>query len=87
MGKVNEREPMEVPGKETTIQERIEENLQEDHQKVDRMTKVILRITTMKTMVANRRQTRKRMWKEQTFLIRRKDRGLDLDPLVIIHPI
>ena len=83
LGKVNEREPMEVPGKETTIHERIEENLQEDHQKVDRMMKVIHRTTT----VANRRQTRKRTWKDQTFLIQKKDRGLDLDPLVIIHPI
>ena len=78
---------MEVPGKETTIHERIEENLQEDHQKVDRMMKVIHRMTMMKTMVANRHQTRKRTWKDQTFLIRKKDRGLNLDPLVIIHPI
>ena len=69
MDKVNEKKPMEVPGKETTILERIEENLQEDHQKVDRMTKVIHRITTMKMTVANHRQTRKRMWKDQTFLI------------------
>ena len=83
LGKVNEREPMEVPGKETTIHERIEENLQEDHQKVDLMTKVIHRITTMKMMVANRCQMRK----DQTFLIRKKDRGLNLDPLIIIHPI
>ena len=87
MGKGNEREPMEVPGKETMVHERIEENLQEDHQKVDLMTKMIHRIMTMKMMVANRRQTRKRTWKDQTFLIRKKDRGLDLDPLVIIHPI
>ena len=87
MGKGNEREPMEVPGKETTIHERIEENLQEDHQKVDRMTKVIHQITMMKMTVANRRQTRKRTWKDQTFLIRKKDRGIGLDPLVIIHPI
>ena len=64
LGKGNEREPMEVLGKETTIHERIEENLQEDHQKVDLMTKVIHRITMMKTMVANRRQMRKRTWKE-----------------------
>ena len=78
---------MEVPGKETTVQERIEENLQEDHQKVDLMTKVIHRITTMKMTVANHCQTRKRTWKDQTFLIRKKDRGLNLDPLVIIHPI
>ena len=78
---------MEVPGKETMTHERIEENLQEDHQKVDLTTKVIHWITTMKTMVANRHQTRKRTWKDQTFLIRKKDRGLDLDPLVIIHPI
>ena len=87
MGKVNEKERMEVPGKKTTIHERIEENLQEDHQKVDWMTKVIHRMTMMKMTVANRRQTRKRTWKDQTFLIRKKDRGLDLDPLVIIHPI
>ena len=78
---------MEVPKKETTIHKRIEENLQEDHQKVDQMTKVIHRITTMKTTVVNHRQTRKRTWKDQTFLIRKKDRGIDLDPLVIIHPI
>ena len=78
---------MEVPGKETTVHERIEENLQEDHQKVDLMTKVIHRIMTMKTTVANRRQTWKRTWKDQTFLIQKKDRGLDLDPLVTIHPI
>ena len=51
------------------------------------MTKVIHRITTMKTMVVNRRQTRKRTWKDQTVLIRKKERGLDLDPLVTIHPI
>ena len=87
MGKGNEREPMEVLGKETTVHERIEENLQEDHQKVDLMTKVIHWITTMKTTVANHHQTRKRTWKDQTFLIRKKDRGLNLDPLVIIHPI
>ena len=67
--------------------ERIEENLQEDHQKVDRMTKVIHWMSMMKTTVANRHQTRKRTWKDQTFLIQKKDRGLDLDPLVIIHPI
>ena len=67
--KGNEKEPMEVPGKETTIHERIEENLQEDHQKVDLMTKVIHWIMMMKMTVANRRQTRKRMWKDQTFLI------------------
>ena len=78
---------MEVLGKETTILERIEENLQEDHQKVDRMTKVIHRITSMKMTVANRCQTRKRTWKDQTFLIRKKDRGIDLNSLVIIHPI
>ena len=77
---------MEVPGKETTILERIE-NLQEDHQKVDWMTKVIHQITTMKTTVVNRCQMRKRTWKDQTFLIRKKDRGIDLNPLVIIHPI
>ena len=59
-GKGNEREPMEVPGKETMVHERIEENLQENHQKVDLMTKVIHQIMTMKMMVANRRQTRKR---------------------------
>ena len=69
MGKGNEREPMEVPGKETTVHERIEENLQEGHQKVDLMMKVIHQITTMKMTVANRHQTRKRMWKDQTFLI------------------
>ena len=86
-GKVNEKEPIEVLGKETMILERIEENLWKDHQKVDRMTKVIHRIMTMKTTVANRHQTRKRTWKDQTFLIRKKERGLDLDPLVIIHPI
>ena len=86
-GKGDEREPMEAPGKETTIHDRIEENHQEDHQKVDLMTKVIHQITTMKTTVANRHQTRKRTWKDQTFLIRKKDRGLNLDPLVIIHPI
>ena len=74
---------MEVPGKETTVHERIEEDLQEDHQKVDLMMKVIHWITT----VANHRQTRKRTWKDQIFLIRKKDRGLNLDPLVIIHPI
>ena len=78
---------MEVPGKETMIHERIEENLQEDHQKVDRMMKVIHRMMTMKTTVVNRHQTRKRTWKDQTFLIQKKDRGLNLDPLVIIHPI
>ena len=87
LGKGNEKEPMEVLGKETMIHERIEENLQEDHQKVDLMMKVIHRITMMKTTVVNRCQTRKRMWKDQTFLIRKKDRGLNLDPLVIIHPI
>ena len=68
-GKGNEREPIEVPGKETTVHKRIEENLQEDHQKVDLMTKVIHRIMTMKTMVVNRCQTRKTTWKDQTFLI------------------
>ena len=78
---------MEVPGKETTDHERIEENIQEDHQKVDLMMKVIHWITTMKTMVANCHQTRKRMWKDQTFLIRKKERGLNLDPPIIIHPI
>ena len=87
MGKGNKREPMEVPGKETMDHERVEENIQEDHQKVDLMTKVIHRITTMKMTVANHCQMRKRTWKDQTFLIRKKERGLNLNPPVIIHPI
>ena len=60
---------MKVLGKETMDHERIEENIQEDHKKEDLMMKVIHQITTMKTMVANCCQMRKRMWKDQTFLI------------------
>ena len=69
LGKGNRREPMEVPRKGAVNHQKMDKvNLQEDHQKVDMMMKAIHRIMTMKTMVANCHQTRKRMWKYQTFL-------------------
>ena len=72
---------MEVPGTGTRDHQRVD---QEHHQKVDLIMKVIHQITIMKTTVANCRQMKKRTWKDQTFLIQKKEQGINLEPPIII---